>query len=247
LASLDDPSRIKDLRKTIQAKPALLYFYRETYRKYNDCLKRCPKQGLVVELGTGAGFTKSFIPSIITSDILPYEGIDIVINGTCLPFKSESLRMICMMNVFHHIPDVEAFFREAERCLVPGGRIFITDQNVGVISKPILKFFHHEGFDSECTEWRFKSSGPLSGANGALAWLVFRRDKVKFTQLFPNLRVERVEPHTPILYWFSGGLKNWSLAPALILPMLILLDKLLNLIGNNMGSFLDIEIVKVKL
>lgn len=246
MANLDEPSRIEGLRKTIQAKPALLHFYRETYEKFSDCLKRCPQRGLAVEIGSGAGFAKSFIPSIITSDILPYEGIDIVINGTCLPFENESLSMICMMNVFHHIPDVESLFREAERCLLPGGRICITDQNVGLISKPILKYFHHEGFDSECTEWRFNSSGPLSGANGALAWLVFRRDKDTFAHRFPNLRVERVEPHTPLLYWLAGGLKNWSLAPPLLLPMLTKLDKLLNLAGKNMGSFLDIEIVKEK-
>ena len=244
MANLDDPSRIKELRRTIQSKPALLYFYRATYRKFNECLKRCPEQGVAVELGAGAGFAKSLIPSIVTSDILPYEGIDIVINGTCLPFKNESLRMICMMNVFHHIPDAEAFFREAERCLVPGGRIYITDQNVGPISKTILKYFHHEGFDSECSEWRFDSSGPLSGANGALAWLVFRRDKAEFEQLFPNLKVERIEPHTPLLYWLAGGLKSWSLAPALVLPVLLLIDKLLNQINSDLGSFLDIEIVK---
>ncbi len=205
---------------------------------------RCPEQGQVVELGTGAGFAKCFIPSLITSDILPYEGIDIVIDGRHLPFRDESLKMICMVNVFHHVPDVEAFLREAERCLLPGGRIFITDQNIGIISLPILKYFHHEGFDPKCNEWQFSSSGPLSGANGALAWQVFRRDKTKFAQLFPNLRVESIITHTPFLYWLAGGLKNWSLAPAPLLPMLILLDKLVNKLGNNLGSFLDIEIVK---
>lgn len=244
MANLDDPSRIGFLRNIIQSKPALLYFYRETYRKYADCLKRCPVEGQAIELGTGAGFTKNVIPSLITSDILPYEGIDIVIDGTLLPFRDESLKMICMVNVFHHIPDVELFFSEAERCLVPGGRIFITDQNVGVISKPILKYFHHEGFDSDSCNWKFDSSGPLSGANGALAWLVFKRDKSRFADLFPYLKIESVVTHTPFLYWLSGGLKNWSLVPAPLLPMLTWLDILINRFGNNLGSFLDIEVVK---
>jgi len=244
LENLDNPSRIRDLRETIQSKPALLHFYRETYRKFAGCLQRCPEKGQAVELGTGAGFTKSMIPSIITSDVLPYEGIDIVINGTRLPFADGSLRFICMLNVFHHIPDVELFLKEAERCLAPGGRIFITDQNVGLISQPVLKYFHHEGYDSKCSAWKFDSSGPLSGANGALAWLVFRRDAARFAGLFPKLRVERVVAHTPLLYWLAGGLKNWSLAPAPLLPAIIWLDALLNRFGDKVGSFLDVELVK---
>ena len=244
MENLDDPSRIIKLSKIIHSKPALLHFYRTTYLKFSECLKRCPSQGLAVELGTGAGFTKTLIPSIITSDILPYEGVDIVINGTSLPFHNESLSMICMMNVFHHIPDVESFLKEAERCLKPGGRIFITDQNVGPISMPILKYLHREGFDSNCSKWRFNTSGPLSGANGALAWLVFCRDKSKFAALFPNLRIESVIPHTPLLYWLAGGLKSWNFAPTLILPILIFIDKMFSRLHRNLGSFLDIEIVK---
>lgn len=233
-----------ELRATILRKPALRYFYRETYQKFLSCLGRCPERGKVLELGTGAGFAKSVIPSLVTSDIIPYQGIDVVLDARRLPFSDESLRMICMMNVFHHIADVELFLREAERCLVPGGRIFITDQNVGLISLPILKCFHHEGFDAACEAWRFDSSGPLSGANGALAWIVFRRDAAEFSRLFPRLKVERVVPHTPILYWLAGGLKKWSLVPEPLLPLFDRLDRSLNRLGGSMGSFLDIEITK---
>lgn len=244
MARLDDPSRMGELRATILRKPALRYFYQGTYQKFVSCLGRCPEQGQVLEIGTGAGFAKSLIPSLVTSDIIPYQGIDVVLDARRLPFSDESLRMICMMNVFHHIADVELFLREAERCLVPGGRIFITDQNVGLISLPILKYFHHEGFDAACETWRFDSSGPLSGANGALAWLVFRRDRARFDELFPRLTVERVVTHTPLLYWLSGGLKRWSLAPAPLLPLLAGLDGLLNRLDGRMGSFLDIELSK---
>ena len=73
----------------------------------------------------------------MTSDTLPYEGIDRVVDATKMPFEDESVRAICMTNVFHHIPDVEAF---------TGGhssgsrrRVLIVDQHPGWISTPIYK------------------------------------------------------------------------------------------------------------
>ena len=75
-------------------------------------MQRCPKKGLVVEIGSGAGFAKSFIPDIITSDILPYDGVDKVVDATKLPLENESVRLLCMLNVFHHIREVEKFLRE---------------------------------------------------------------------------------------------------------------------------------------
>lgn len=244
MAGLDDPSRMDEIRAAITRKPALRHFYRAAYEKFLDCLGRCPEEGEVLELGSGAGFAKSVIPSLITSDIIPYPGIDEVIDAGALPFADESLRMICMINVFHHIPDVELFLREAQRCLVPGGRIFMVDQNVGPVSFPVLKYLHHEPFDPSCGSWRFVGTGPLSGANGALAWVVFRRDRAKFAELFPRLKIERVEPHTPFLYWLAGGLKWWNLAPKPLLPFVVMLDNALSRLDRRLGSFLDVEIRK---
>src|SRR5262249_2507687 len=152
----------------------------EIYRKYRECMNRCPTQGCALELGSGGGFVKEVIPDIITSDLIPYEGIDRLVDATQLPFPDQSLRIICMLNVFHHIPDVARFFEEGQRCLVPGGKIFIFDQHMGWISGPILRHFHHEPCEPNASDWSFQSTGPLSGANGALAWIVFKRDLDRF-------------------------------------------------------------------
>lgn len=112
-------------------------------------LQRSPPNGLAIEIGSGAGFAKEIIADLITTDIIAYPSIDCVVDACRMPFADESLRMICMWNVFHHIPDSARFLREVDRCLVPGGRLLIADQHIGVLSRPIFKFLHHENFDAD--------------------------------------------------------------------------------------------------
>ena len=56
-------------------------------------------------------------------------------------------------------------------------------------------------------------SGPLSGANGALPWIIFARDRVKFNNEFPEWRIEVIKPIMPFRYLVSGGVSLRALAP----------------------------------
>ena len=241
---LDDPARVDALRRLIRSKPALERWYRECYAKYEACVARCPARGDVLELGSGAGFLQEVMPDVITSDVLPYAGVDRVVDASRLPFADASLRAILMLNVFHHLPDLEAFFREAQRCLVPGGRVFLVDQYLGWISTPILRHLHHEPCDPSAERWAFDTSGPLSGANGALAWIVFERDRARFEKLFPALRIAAYTPHTPLRYFLAGGLKRWSLLPGVGFPLASALDRALASASPRWCSFVDVELVK---
>ena len=244
MTELDDPARITEIHALLQRKTFLRRYYREIYRKYKECLERAPARGAAVELGSGGGFVKEVITEMITSDILPYDGVDRVIDATCMPFDNESVRAIFLTNVFHHIPDVELFLREACRCLVPGGRMLIVDQHPGWLSTPIYTMLHHEPFRMDAADWKFDSTGPLSGANGALAWIVFRRDRARFQAIFQKLELVRYETHTPLRYWLSGGLKSWSLLPGWAFGLATALDNLMVRLVPETGSFVDVELVK---
>lgn len=178
---------------------------------------------------------------MITSDIVQYEGLDCVIDGSALPYRDESLRMICMMNVFHHMADVAAFLKESQRCLAPGGRLLVADQHVGILSRYILKYLHDESFNPGASEWKLD---PGSDANGALAWIVFQRDVNKLATSFPGLRLVRYQPHSPLRYWLAGGLKQWNLLPSALYGVATVIDRFLTGISADWGSFVYIEMLK---
>ena len=242
--SIDDPENVYFLRSLIQKKPGLKEFYRRCYLSYQREVAASTPGGKVLEVGSGAGFVKDVIPQTITSDFLQYDGLDMRVDATALPFENNSLSTICMLNVFHHIPDVEKFFHEAQRALLPGGRVVIVDQNPGIFGYPILKYVHHEPFVPQAQTWTFASTGPLSGANGALAWIVFQRDRAKFESMFPDLKIVSYRRHSPLFYWMAGGLKNWSLLPRALFPVVDLVEKFLLFVSPDFGCFVNIVLEK---
>ncbi|MGB7437942.1 MAG: methyltransferase domain-containing protein [Candidatus Acidiferrum sp.] len=208
---LDDPATTQLRRDIIASKPFLRAIYDEWYTLLAESLP--PGKGVVVELGSGAGYCARFIPGLVTSEVFPCPGVQIAANATQLPFASSSLLAIVMSNVFHHLPDVRRFLAEAARCLQPGGKILMIEPWVTPWSRVIYSHLHHEPFQPDAREWTFPSSGPLSGANGALPWIVFARDRAKFAVEFPQFSIEQVRPFLPFRYLVSGGVAMRNLMP----------------------------------
>ena len=73
--------------------------------------------------------------------------------------------------------------------------------------------FHHEQIDVQAREWEAPGTGPMTGANSALPWIVFARDRALFESDFPQWRLDRVEPYMPFRYLLSGGLSLRQLMP----------------------------------
>lgn len=208
---LDDPATTKLRRQIIASKPFLRAIYREWYSLLAAALPA--GEGAVLELGSGAGFCSEFIPGLITSDIFRCPGVQLVIDAADLPFSSHSLRAIVMTNVLHHLPRVQRFLEEASRCLGEGGKILMIEPWVTPWSRFVYTRFHHEPFQPEAGSWSFLTSGPLSGANGALPWILFERDRRELLEQFPQLTIEKVQPFLPFRYLVSGGVGLRSLMP----------------------------------
>jgi SAM-dependent methyltransferase len=244
-SELDDPARWSEIARVVRGKPALRRLYRETYERCAAVLRRCPPDGLTVELGSGAGFVREVLPEAITTDVLAYPNVDCVVDARRMPFADRSVRALFLLNVLHHIADVAAFLRESERVLRPGGRVLIVEQYPGIIGAFVYRHFHHEPFDVHATDWHFPSQGPLSDANGAMAWIVFERDRSRYERDHAGLAIARFSRHTPLRYWLAGGLKRWSALPGALYPLATRFDRALLALSPRFGSFVDVELVRV--
>jgi len=208
---VDDP-RTTELRRYIVQKNN---FLRRIYREwYADIAEALPTNGRpVLELGSGAGFLSHVIPGVITSEIFHCSGVDVVLSGLELPFADGALRGIVMTDVLHHLPRPRRFFVEAARCVCPGGVIVMNEPWVTGWSCLIWGRFHHEPFEPLAKEWEFSPTGPLSGANSALPWIIFERDRATFEREFPQWRIHKIKLSMPFRYLLSGGVSRRSLMP----------------------------------
>lgn len=210
---IDAPQTTGLRRRIIRDKPLLRSIYGHWYRLLIEAIpQRREVAGRVLELGSGAGFFRDLLPEAICSDVLTLPGIDVVADAQDLAFADQSLRAIVMTNVLHHLPDATRFFGVAGRCIRPGGVVAMIEPWVSPWSTFVYSKLHHEPFDPN-GDWRVQDSGPLSGANGALPWILFHRDRTLFETTFPMWRIERVRPMMPLQYLVSGGVSLRSLWP----------------------------------
>ena len=208
---LDEPLTTELRRRAIRENSFLYQIYCYWYQLVVTSIP--PGEGQIVELGSGAGFLSEHIAGLIASEIFFLNRMDVVLDGQQMPFANGSLKAIAMTNVLHHIPSSQHFFSEATRVIRPGGVISMIEPWVSTWSKLIYTRFHHEPFDPQSGAWEFPSNGPLSGANGALPWIIFQRDRERFESEFPAWRVEQIMPVMPFSYLLSGGVSMRPLMP----------------------------------
>lgn len=208
---LDDPRTTALRRAIIAEKPFLRRTYEEWYSRIAAELPPAP--GAVLELGSGTGFLARAVPDLIASDVFACPDLDAVLDGHRLPLADGSLRAIVMTNVFHHLAQPRRFLAEAARCVRPGGALVLIEPWVTPWSRLVYTHLHHEPFRPDAPEWEFPSIGPLSGANGALPWIVFARDRERLAAEFPRWRLRSVTPLMPLRYLLSGGVSLRALMP----------------------------------
>jgi SAM-dependent methyltransferase len=214
-------------RQIIQERPLLRGIYEQWYQALLADEASVPgDQGVLVELGSGGSWLQQLCPRVITSDLTA--GIaDRVLDARCLPFPAASVRALFLTHVFHHIPDVERFLREAERVLVPGGVISMIDVPHTWLARFFFRHFHPEPYEDRAEAWAFDQADAMMDANQALSWIVFFRDRERFQRLFPGLVVEGPTYLPWLGYLISGGVTRRNLLPDFLTPVFRSLDRLL--------------------
>ena len=240
---IDDPHTSALRRHIIQEKGFLRQIYQEWYTSILEAIPQ--DNGPILELGSGGGFLSDLIPGLITSEVFCCSNVSVVLDGCQLPFTDEALRAIVMTNVFHHLQHPKRFLTEASRCIQKGGAVVMIEPWVSPWSRLVYSRLHHEPFHPEAPGWESPISGPLSGANGALPWIVFERDRAKFEQKYPEWKIQKIKACMPFRYLISGGISLRSFMPRWLFGLWRYLENSLKPWMKTWAMFAKIALVKV--
>lgn len=239
---LDDPATTVLKKTVVRRKRFLNELYRDFYQQMLAAMAPAP-QGKIVEVGSGPGFLKEIEPSVIASEVFPCPDINLVLSAVNLPFKPGTVSCFLMIDVFHHLKKPIEFLRQAEQCLVRGGRVIMIEPYNTPVGGFIYRHFHHEAFDP-MGGWEIHDGGPLSGSNTALPWIIFVRDHDQYKRTCPDLVLRSVHLHTPFAYILSGGVSYRSFVPGLLFRPVRFIEKMLSPVMNRMAMFATITLEK---
>ena len=213
---VDGVSRL-DLHRKMLTKKRML---RDVFTEFHHLFKKLDQQfftgkGAEVELGAGISPIRDSFPYVLATDIVDAPHLDRVINAEAMDLADNSVRVIYGQNCFHHFPHPDKFLFELERVLIAGGGAILLEPYYGPFASFLFKrIFRTEGFDKNFPSWETPVSGPMNGANQALSYIVFVRDRAELERKHPSLEIvheQRVGNY--LKYIISGGLNFRQLLP----------------------------------
>jgi len=217
-------------RARLGANKNLLFWYRELYREQFRDLPNASALS-ILEVGSGTSPLKQFLPNIITSDVLDLDYLDLVFDCHEIDkldaIKDNSIDVITLTNVLHHLKTPIAFLNRAASKLKSGGKVIATEPFFSVLSTPVFKYLHHEAVDFRISEPELeKVHGPLASANIALPWLIFFRQREWLQRLNENFDVATLStrPFSALSYMATGGISRRFPIPHFVYRWLFLVD-----------------------
>jgi SAM-dependent methyltransferase len=227
--------RLLEHQSVWRTKPVLRAIYADLFQRVGDWLV----PGTTVELGAGTGNFKEFLPSCLAVDIQFAPWLDVAADAHALPFVDGSLCNLVLVDVLHHLAEPRRFLLEAQRVLVPGGRVAMIEPAVTPVSWFFYRLFHSERLDfsidplADCDE---KSRSDPYDGNQALATLLFDRQCERLQNVTPLLRIEHKTLLSLVAYPLSGGFRSWSLVPERAVSRLLKLERwMLPVVGKWMA------------
>jgi SAM-dependent methyltransferase len=228
---VDGADRLAVHAAVLARKPMLAAVFRECHELMLalDRASFGDTPGLRVELGAGVAPVAMSYPEVLATDVVPGPGLDRVLDAQDMDLPDASVRAFYGQNCFHHFPDPARFLTEVQRVVAPGGGVVLIEPYYGPVASVVFKrLFASEEFDKHMAWWRSDASGPMQGANQALSYIVFRRDRARFESELPELEITQSFPLGNYLrYLLSGGLNFRQLVPSASEGALRALERLL--------------------
>lgn len=235
---VDGSDRLSVHSRMLTQKPMLKEVFTEFHHMFNRLDNKylsgtCAR----VEIGAGVAPIRDSYRDVLATDIIPGPGLDSVLDAENMHFPDGSVRVLFGQNCFHHFPHPTRFFEEVERVVEPGGGVILLEPFHGPFATFLFRrMFRTEGYDKNYSSWETPATGPMNGANQALSYIVFERDRAEFERSFPRLRIVHQETCGNYLkYIFSGGLNFRQLWPNWATPLLSLIQTLLSPLNRWMA------------
>ena len=221
---MDQPSWISTHIQRWGQKPQLRYFYEQEI--FNRILAFSDPAGVSIEIGSGPGFLKSAMPSLICTDIENGPQVDCLADAAQLPFKSNSVDAFIGVDVLHHFGHPGKFFKKASHSLKPGGRIIFAEPWAGSLGYLIYRFLHHE--DCARVETPFGPAftcdkSPMDG-NAMIARQCLIESETQLQSF--GFKTIHLSFFGCFSYLLTGGFQPWS-APKRMIELLLKIEKLL--------------------
>jgi hypothetical protein len=216
-------------RQVWEEKAILRRIYREEF--FSRLLAFRKSEGVSIEAGGGPGFFKEALPMVISTDVVWSPWLDAVADAQTLPFRSCSIANVFGLDVLHHLAEPLAFLQEAERILVPGGRVILVEPWVTPFSYFIYRYLHQEGCDLAARPWDANGTNSMVGKNAfdgnpAIPYLLFgARNSSRTLVSLPQLTPITIEPFCLFAYLLSFGFKRVNLLPGFLYRVVSTLEK----------------------
>lgn len=204
---------------------------RELYRGWMRELagRLAEVEGLSVELGSGIGRLREFVPGLVTTDIETTPWSELAVDAQCLPWEDGALSNILLFDVLHHIPRPVLFLDEAARCLGRGGRVILIEPYCSLLSTPLYKAFHRERTDLAADPFADHELSTIEAldSNQALPSLLFFRRRSDFERRWPEFAIVESRRIATLAYPLSGGWHGRPLLPRRALGLARAAERLL--------------------
>jgi hypothetical protein len=141
--------------------------------------------------------------------------------------KDNSLDVITLTNVLHHLKSPIAFLNRAAGKLKSGGKVIATEPFLSALSSAIFKCLHHEPINMDISEPELNHvKGPLETANIALPWLIFFRKREWLQRLNDNFDLTSfsARPFTALSYMMTGGISRKLPVPGFLYRAIFPID-----------------------
>jgi SAM-dependent methyltransferase len=228
-------------RRAWEGNPVLRLLYERWYGRVREAL---PAARPWVELGSGPGFAREFIPEMQLTDLVQAPWHDRQVDAGALPYEAGSVGALVLFDVLHHLPAPARFFAEAERVLVPGGRVILCEPYVSPLSYPVYRWFHEERLELSVDPLAETTPRDPFDANQAIPTLLLESGAPALAARFPGLRLVRYERLAGPAYPASGGFSRGPLLPAPLWRALLAIEDhlptaLFRLIGFRLFAVLE--------